>query len=80
MTIPKKNNSTNSQRARILRWLRKAPLTTLQARQELFIMSIAARIFELKERGHNIQTFMVDAAFGSKRKVARYVLIPEATE
>jgi hypothetical protein len=43
-------------------------------------MSIAARIFELKERGHNIQTFMVDAAFGSKRKVARYVLIPEATE
>lgn len=50
------SNTAQSQRGRALAWLRRQPLTTLQARQELFIMSIAARIFELKERGHNIVT------------------------
>ena len=43
------NSNTHAQRQQALKWLEKKPLTTLEARQELYIMSIAARIFELKE-------------------------------
>lgn len=50
-------------------------ITTLEARNELYIMATAARIFELKERGHNIHTVMVPATFGGRRKIARYVLM-----
>lgn len=64
--------NTNAQRQQILKWLEEKPLTTLEAREELFIMSIAARIFELKEQGHNIVTNWVKA--GSKR-IAQYVLL-----
>lgn len=63
-----------SQRQKVLEWLNKKPLTTLEARDQLFIMSIAARIFELKDRGHNIVTCKVLA--GSK-KIAQYVLLQE---
>lgn len=43
-----------SQRQRLLAWLQASPLTTLQARQQLDIMHPAARVQELRERGHNI--------------------------
>jgi hypothetical protein len=62
------------QREKALEWMRKKPLSTLQARNELFIMSIAARIFELKQRGYNIVTHYIMA--GSK-KIAQYVLLSE---
>jgi hypothetical protein len=65
-------NSSSSQRQRILAWLQQRPLTTLEARQELCVMSIAARIFELKDRGHNIVTHKVLAG---KRFIAQYVLL-----
>ena len=52
-------------------------LTTLKARNELFIMGIAARIFELKARGVNIATVMVPASLGGKRMIAEYVLLNE---
>jgi hypothetical protein len=61
-----------TQQATVLAWLQQAPLNTLQARQELYIMSIASCIFELKKRGHNIVTNKVLA--GSK-KIAQYVLL-----
>jgi len=59
---------------KVLDQLRKGPLSTLQARNEMFIMSIAARIFELKQKGHNIVAHPVSA--GSK-KIAQYVLLSE---
>ncbi|MBL6987241.1 MAG: hypothetical protein ISR72_09430 [Methylobacter sp.] len=71
----KLNDTANSQRNRVLAWLRKKPLTTIQARQELFVMSIAARIFELKDKGHIIATYPVNVTHGSKRKIAQYVLL-----
>lgn len=69
--------NTQAQRQQALKWLEKKPLTTLEARQELYIMSIAARIFELKEQGHNIVTHWVKA--GSKR-IAQYVLLNGGNE
>ena len=49
-------SESRSQREQILAWLKTKPLSTLQARQELYIMSIAGRIFELKQQGFNITT------------------------
>lgn len=60
------------QAEKVLDRLRQGPLSTLQARNELFVMSIAARIFELKQRGFNIVTHYVMA--GGK-KIAQYVLL-----
>lgn len=68
-------DDASSQRQRVLEWLRQRPLTTLQARNQLFIMSIAARIFELKARGHNIITTMIPVKHGSKKMVAQYSLL-----
>jgi len=64
--------STKTQRQKVIEWLRREPLTTLQARQELFIMSIAARVFELKEQGYQIVTYKVMAG---NKKIAQYVLL-----
>ena len=64
------------QREKVLGRLQQGPLSTLQARNEMFIMSIAARIFELKERGENIVTVMIPVNHGSKRRIAQYVLLP----
>lgn len=58
----------------LLAELRQRPVSTLQARNELFIMSPASRVMELKEQGHNIVTHWVHA--GTK-KIASYVLINE---
>ncbi|MGZ4956191.1 MAG: helix-turn-helix domain-containing protein [Methylobacter sp.] len=60
------------QREKVLDHLRQGPLSTLQARNELFVMSIAARIFELKQRGFNIVTHYVMAG---DKKIAQYVLL-----
>ncbi|MEI6709278.1 MAG: helix-turn-helix domain-containing protein [Methylococcales bacterium] len=69
-------SNAHSQREQILNWLRREPLTTLQARKELDIMHPAARIQELREQGHNIITYWTteDTGKGSHR-VARYVLL-----
>ena len=65
-------SEAKTQCAIVLSWLLQRPLSTLQARQELFIMSIAARIFELKQQGFNISTRYIMA--GTK-KIAQYVLL-----
>jgi hypothetical protein len=72
------NYSTNSenQRARILEWLHREPLTTLQARAHLDIMLPAARILELKAQGFNIVTEWTTEDTGkAKHRVGRYVLL-----
>ena len=60
------------QREKILDWLIIAPMTTLDARNELFIMSPASRVLELKQQGYNIITHMVKAG---SRKIAQYILL-----
>lgn len=65
-------DDAKTQRAIVLAWLLQRPLSTLEARQELFIMSIAARIFELKQCGHKIITQKIAAG---KKKIAQYVLL-----
>lgn len=66
------NFNTKTQCQKVLEWLLEKPLTTLEAREELFVMSIAARIFDLKECGHNIATVMIN--IGGK-KIAQYFLL-----
>lgn len=63
---------TNNQQLALLAALLQGSVTTLQARNELFIMSPAARVMELKEQGHNIITYWTEAG---KAKIAKYVLI-----
>lgn len=74
------NNITlSAQRQRLLVWLQEKPITTLQARQELNILSPAARVFELRHQfGFNIQTMWVEefTPGGYKHRIAKYVLTP----
>lgn len=60
-----------AQRAQLLAMLRRGPVSTLEAR-EAFIMSPAARIFELREAGYQIITDI------QENRVARYILTAEA--
>jgi len=70
------NTCNTSQRARILQYLRHKPLSTLQARKELDILSPAPRIFELRAQGFNIITEKVTEDSGkAKHRVALYVLL-----
>lgn len=71
------NNSAAGQRHAILNWLQeRGSLTTLQARNELGIMSPAARVMELREQGHNIVTHWTKTVdrTGTKHREAKYVL------
>ena len=69
-------NSTQVQRQRILLWLQSQPLTTLQARQELDVMHPTARVQEIRQHGHHIETIQVKdlSPSGKFHRVARYVL------
>ena len=69
------DNSAASQRARILQWLLRGSLTTLQARG-LGIMHPGMRICELRKQGHEIVTERVDeyCPGGMRHRVARYFL------
>nr|WP_298168333.1 helix-turn-helix domain-containing protein [uncultured Pseudomonas sp.] len=78
---PKKmhlNDTTaEAQRARLLERLQLGPVDTITARSELNIMMPAARIKELREAGHNIQTHrltLTDDQGRTHHGVARYYL------
>lgn len=60
----------------MLEALRISPVTTLEARERLDVIHPAARVLELRERGHRITTTWVRAsdAWGRAHRVARYVL------
>jgi hypothetical protein len=62
-----------AQRARLLAMLRRGPVSTLEAR-EAFIMSPAARIFELRQIGLEIVTTTL------KNRIAVYHLIEPPEE
>lgn len=72
------NYSTDnaSQRQRILDWLRRESLTTLQARKHLDVMHPSGRVQELKAQGYNIvKEWTTDDSGKAKHRVARYVLL-----
>jgi hypothetical protein len=73
-----KDNSTSAQRIRLLAALRKHPVSTIHAREELDIMAPAPRVFELRHnRGFNILTNWKTepTACGKNHRVAEYVLL-----
>ncbi|WP_084312177.1 helix-turn-helix domain-containing protein [Desulfobulbus elongatus] len=68
--------SAEAQRGRILSWLRRDSLTTLEARRALDVMHPAARVMELRRQGHPIETVWTDelSDAGGWHRVARYIL------
>lgn len=54
------DTSVNAQRIRLLTHLRRDSITTIQARRDLNILMPAARVKELRERGCNIVTRLID--------------------
>ena len=65
-------SKAGTQRLKLLRYLeRHGHITTLEARQILSVMSVAARIWELRHQaGHRILTHR------DHHRVARYILLP----
>lgn len=61
-----------SQKESILTWLKREPITPAQALAHIGCFWLAARIDELRNEGHRIQTEMVEV-YGGKH-VARYSL------
>jgi len=53
-------------------------MTTLEARQRLNVLHPAARVLELREMGHRIETLWREDhdAGGHSHRVAEYVLMP----
>ncbi|MCD2449725.1 helix-turn-helix domain-containing protein [Methylicorpusculum oleiharenae] len=68
----KHSTDAASQRQRLLEWLRQRPITTIQARQRLDIMSPAPRILELRQQGFNIVTHWTTE---NNHRIAMYVLL-----
>lgn len=72
------DDSSQSQRLRLLERLKVEPVDTITARRELDVMHPAARIQELKQRGKLIDTVRVGrpSDCGKVHRVALYVLLP----
>jgi len=71
------DNSRAGQRLAILKYLQEhGSITTLQAREELGIMSPASRVLELREQDHRIITHWTTSEdrTGTKHREAKYVL------
>lgn len=60
----------------ILDWLKKAPLTTLDAVKELGILQLGARISVLRDEGYHIETIRIPVVnrYGQQVRVAKYIL------
>jgi hypothetical protein len=73
------DTSTSAQRQRLLEWLiHNGSINTHFARDRLNIMAPAARIKELRDKGHNIHTDRItlnDRDGRSHPRVACYVLL-----
>ena len=65
---------SNSQNASILAYLsRRKSLTALSALERFGCFRLAARIYELREQGHRIQSRVIEA---SGKRIAEYYLAP----
>jgi len=69
------DNSKSAQRFRLLAALRKGPVSTLYARKFYDILHPAARVQELRDRGHLIDTVWVEdiTSEGRPHRVAQYL-------
>ena len=69
-----------SQNARILAHMKIAPITQLDALKYAGCLRLGARIYNLRDAGHDIRTEMVAVqnSMGERKRVARYRLIREA--
>ena len=74
--IPANCQSAAAQRQRILDWLQRSSLTTLEAREKLDIMHPGGRCMELRRMGYNIQTVwtLEHSDAGGLHRVGRYIL------
>ena len=61
-----------SQKTEILSWLKREPITALQALVHIRCFRLAARIEELRDEGYTIHTEMIDTDSG--KRIARYQL------
>ena len=66
-----------SQCERLLARLKRGPITPLEAWSELGIYRLGARVYDLKEQGHEITKKMVAVSnkFGEECRVAQYTLL-----
>ena len=71
-----------SQNDLILNHLKHAPITPLEAYQKYGCLRLGARIFELRQQGHEIvrELVAVNNRFGEECRVARYKLDDSALE
>lgn len=72
-----KDTSTENQQSIVLSALRESPKTTIELRHDYGVMTPAARVKELRENGHRIDTVRITSFTpdGLKHsKVAKYVL------
>jgi hypothetical protein len=60
----------NQQQKILVHLRRHHSITTLEAREQLFIMHPSGRVKELKKQGHNIVTHRI-----GKNRIAKYVLL-----
>lgn len=69
------DNSASAQRSRMLAALREGPVSTLDARKFHDILHPAARVQELRDRGHLIDTVWVEdiTSEGFPHRVAQYL-------
>lgn len=74
------SNDSAAQREKLYERLLFAPITTIEARRDLDILMPAARIFELRERGHRIDKVWTweRTACGKMHRVALYALRKDA--
>ncbi len=73
------SNSTADQRNRLEAEIRKLPVSTIYAREELDILAPAARVWELRHNhGLNIKTHWKteQTSCGKNHRVAEYALFP----
>lgn len=69
------NNKKPTQAKRILEYMKKnGGITSLDAARDLGCMRLGARIFELKDDGHEIKSEFVEVKnrYGEKCRVKRY--------
>jgi hypothetical protein len=69
-------NSAAAQRTRLLAALKRGPVDTQHASRKLDIIHPPRRIFELRQRGHDIKTQWVEriTEAGEHHRVGQYVL------
>jgi len=71
-------NGVAAQRSRLMdELLQRGSVTTLSARREIDVLHVAARIMELRQAGHRIDTVWTTdtTSEGHKHRVAKYVLV-----